>query len=63
MKSTRRLVAASLAIGAFALAPLAGCEEKGPMEEAGEKMDDAADEAGDAIEEAGDKLEDLTDGG
>ena len=30
----------------FALSLLAGCEQKGPMEKAGEKVDKAVDEAG-----------------
>ncbi len=40
---------------------VAGCEEKGPMEKAGERMDDALEDAGDAIEDAGEKIEDKTD--
>jgi predicted small secreted protein len=49
-------------------AGLAGCEQEGPaerageqideaMQEAGEKMDDAVEEAGDKVEEAGDAVE------
>lgn len=30
----------------------AGCEEKGPMERAGENVDRAVDDAGDAIDDA-----------
>lgn len=33
---------------------LAGCQEEGPMEEAGENMDDAVEETGDAVEDATD---------
>lgn len=44
---------------------LSGCEEKGPMEKAGEKVDDAAEKTGDAIEDAaektGDAIEDAGD--
>lgn len=39
---------------ALAVAALAGCEQEGPFERAGEKLDGA-------IEEAGDKVEDVTD--
>jgi hypothetical protein len=42
----------------LAMAGLAGCENEGPMERAGEKIDNAAEEAGDKMEDAGDKLED-----
>lgn len=31
-----------------------GCEQQGPMEEAGEEIDEAVEEAGDAVEEATD---------
>lgn len=58
------LLAASLLI--------AGCEDEGPAEQAGEKIDDAAEEtqesaedaadsAGDAVEEGADEAEDATD--
>jgi hypothetical protein len=40
---------------------VAGCEEKGPLEEAGERMDDALDEAGDAVEDAGEEVKDAVD--
>jgi hypothetical protein len=39
----------------------AGCKEKGPAEELGEKIDEAADDAGDALEDAADKVEDAVD--
>lgn len=35
---------------------LSGCEEKGPMEKAGEKADEAMEQAREKIEEGGDKL-------
>jgi hypothetical protein len=41
----------------FALSLLAGCEQKGPAEKAGEKVDKAVDQAGKAMEKAGDKIE------
>lgn len=34
---------------------LSGCEEKGPMEQAGEKIDEAVEEAGDKLEQATDR--------
>ncbi|WP_295628544.1 lipoprotein [uncultured Nitrosomonas sp.] len=44
---------------------LAGCEQKGPAEQAGEKIDrgveNTKDTVSDAIEDAGDKIEDATD--
>lgn len=40
---------------------LTGCEEEGPMEEAGENIDDAADETRDELDEAGDNIEDGVD--
>ncbi|RBP52779.1 hypothetical protein [Arenicella xantha] len=43
------------------LVALAGCEEKGPMEKAGESIDNAVDDAGDAINDAGDEVEDAAD--
>jgi len=42
----------ALLLIAFAL--LTGCEQQGPLEEAGESMDDAAEEMGDAVENATD---------
>ncbi|MFP4030161.1 MAG: hypothetical protein ACLFRG_16245 [Desulfococcaceae bacterium] len=48
-------MAFALGIGAV------GCEQKGPMEEAGEEMDEAVEEAGDSVEEAGDSVEETTD--
>lgn len=33
---------------------LSACEEKGPMEKAGEEIDDTIEDAGDAIEDATD---------
>lgn len=34
---------------------LSACEEKGPLEEAGEAIDDTVEDAGDAIEDATDR--------
>jgi hypothetical protein len=38
------------------LAGLSGCEKKGPMERAGEKIDNAAEKTGDSIKKAGEKI-------
>lgn len=40
----------SLFVGSSAF--LVSCEEKGPLEKAGEDMDDAIEETGDAVEDA-----------
>jgi len=44
-------------LGLCAAISLFACEDKGPMERAGEKVDEAIEEAGDKLEEAGDKAE------
>ena len=46
-----------MALG-LALTVLAGCEQKGPAEKAGEKVDKAVDQAGKSMEKAGDKIQD-----
>ena len=53
----------ALLIALMTALALGGCEEKGPMEKAGEKMDEAAEDAADAVEDAADKLEKKVDGG
>lgn len=40
-------------LSALACLALAGCSEKGPAEQAGEKVDQAVEQANDAIEDAG----------
>jgi len=40
---------------------LAGCQDQGPAEEAGEAIDDTMEDAGDAMDEAGDDIEDAVD--
>jgi predicted small lipoprotein YifL len=45
----------SLGVG---LALLTGCEQKGPMEKAGEKIDKAAEDTGKEIKKAGEKAAD-----
>ena len=41
----------------FALSLLAGCEQKGTAEKAGEKVDKAVDQTGKAMQKAGDKIQ------
>jgi len=41
----------------LSLAGIAGCEEPGPAERAGERIDDALSEARDRLDEAGDEIE------
>ena len=56
MPSIERLrVVLSLALG-FVL--LAGCEQKGPMEKAGQKIDKAVEDTGKEIKKAGEKAAD-----
>lgn len=50
------LLAALLAV--LMLGGIAGCEDQGPMEEAGENIDEGIDEAGDEMDEAGDEMSD-----
>ena len=47
----------AVALG-FALSLLAGCEQKGPAQKAGENVDKAVDQAGKAIQKTGDKMQD-----
>lgn len=42
-----------IVLSAVACFALAGCGEKGPAEEAGEKIDNAAEQTKDAVEDAG----------
>ncbi len=46
---------ALIAVLAFGSIGLTGCEEQGPMEEAGEEIDDAGDEMGDELDDAEDE--------
>ncbi len=43
----------------FISAGITGCEKKGPMEKAGEKMDKTYKKAKNKIEDAGDKIKDV----
>ena len=54
MKTTEKrlaplTLATFLALAGFAMS---GCEQDGPLENAGEEIEDAADEVGDAIDDA-----------
>lgn len=40
------------------LAGITGCEKKGPMERAGEKIDNAGEKTGEAIKKTGEKIKD-----
>ncbi len=44
----------------MSLALLTGCEQKGPMEKAGQKIDKAVEDTGKEIKKAGDKVKDAT---
>ncbi|NBB93708.1 MAG: hypothetical protein GVY32_11125 [Gammaproteobacteria bacterium] len=46
---------------ALSVGMLAGCEQEGPAEEAGEEIDEAVEEAGDDMEEAAEEVEDEVD--
>jgi hypothetical protein len=50
-----------LALVSLATCCLVGCENEGPLEDAGEKLDNAAEETGEAIEDAGEEIEDAAD--
>jgi hyperosmotically inducible periplasmic protein len=59
MPSIERLrVVVSLVLG-FLL--LAGCEQKGPMEKAGQKIDKAVEDTGKEVQKAGEKAADKLD--
>lgn len=49
---------AALGIG---VASATGCENDGPMENAGEAVDEAADDAADAVDDAADNIDDAVD--
>jgi len=46
---------------ALSVGVLAGCEDQGPAEEAGENIDETMEEAGDEMEEAAEEVEDEVD--
>ncbi len=47
-------------VSCFFVVFFTACQEKGPMEKAGESADKAVEDAGDAIEDAGDDIQDKT---
>ncbi len=53
MKLSETIVAALFA--GILMITQAGCEQQGPLEEAGEKVDDKVEQTGDAIEDATDR--------
>ena len=55
MPAISRLLALGLSLTVFV-----GCEQKGPVQKAGEKVDKAVEETGKAIEKAGEKVKDAT---
>jgi predicted small lipoprotein YifL len=60
MKSFKSVYTALIA-GAL-LVTLAGCEQKGPAERAGEKVDNAIEKVGEKVEATGDQIQDATKG-
>lgn len=54
-----KLLIAALMAASFALT---GCDNDGPMEEAGEEIDEAAENVEDSVEDAADDVEDEIDG-
>jgi len=54
-------VYSALIAGAL-LVTLAGCEQKGPAERAGEKVDNAIEKVGEKIEATGDQIQDTAQG-
>ncbi|MCC5859537.1 MAG: hypothetical protein JJT90_15370 [Ectothiorhodospiraceae bacterium] len=54
---TAHAILLALLMGSGAIS-LAGCDDQGPAEEAGEQIDDAFEDAADSLEDAADELED-----
>lgn len=52
MKFSKTIIATLLA--SALMITLSGCDNDGPMEEAGEQMDEAVEDSGEAIEDATD---------
>lgn len=50
-------VAMALMLAFGSAAVLSGCEEDGPMEEAGENIDQTMERAGEKMEETGERME------
>ncbi len=60
-KIVGKSLGAVLAMSALLVA-LSGCEQKGPAEQAGEKIDNATEQAGEKIEDAGEAVQDAAQG-
>ena len=60
-KTIGKSLGAVLAMSALLVA-LSGCEQKGPAEQAGEKMDNATEQAGEKMEKAGEAVQDAAQG-
>jgi hypothetical protein len=58
MKNLLNLAVIAFAASIFALG---GCEEKSPVEKAGDDIEDAAEDVGDAVEDAADEVKDAVD--
>ena len=50
-----------LILAALTIGVTAGCEKKGPMQTAGEKVDNAAEKTGEAVKDAAEKAGDAAD--
>jgi len=50
----------TVSIAAVFLVLLAGCEQDGPAEQAGERLDEAVESAGEEVEDAADELREST---
>ncbi len=61
MNKTRTWIFVLLMLLAFGTVGLAGCDDQGPAEEAGEEIDDTVEDIGDSIEDAGDDMSDAFD--
>lgn len=57
---TRIFVAMGIGLLVVLAALTAGCEKKGPAQQAGEAIDKTVDKAADKVEKAGDDIKDAT---
>ena len=53
LSKTSKTIAAALLVSALII-PLSGCDNDGPLEEAGEEIDETAEDIGDAVDDATD---------
>lgn len=51
---------APILVAGFLIGGIAGCEQQGPAEEAGEEIDESVEETGEEMEETGEQLEEQT---